>query len=114
MSNRCVKPHAVTPGLRPGYDIPATGICWNRGQIVEMTYDWSQRSWVIARAKSVAARSYVMFKTSRTGLTTRLQRSCDQNNLESLTNHRKDVPMVAEVVGDRKGQISRSTVDGRV
>ena len=52
----------VTPGLRPGYDLHATEKCWNRGQIVERTYDWSQRSWVIARATS--ARSMVMFKTS--------------------------------------------------
>ena len=50
----------VTPGLRPGYDLPAT----ENGSIVERTYDWSQRSydwsqrsWVIARGKSVAARS---------------------------------------------------------
>ena len=35
----------VTPGLRPGYDLPATVICENRGQVVERTYDWSQRSW---------------------------------------------------------------------
>ena len=28
----------VTPGLRPGYDLPATEKCWNRGQIVERTY----------------------------------------------------------------------------
>ena len=48
----------VTPGLRPDYDLPATEMCWNRGQIVERTYDWSQRAWVIARAKSVAARSW--------------------------------------------------------
>ena len=54
----------VTPGLRPGYDLPATEKCWNRWQIVDRTYDWSQRLWVIARAKSVAARSMVMFKTS--------------------------------------------------
>ena len=54
----------VTPGLQPGYDLPATGKCWNRGHVVERTYDWSQRSWVIARAKSVVTRSMVMFKTS--------------------------------------------------
>ena len=52
----------VTPGLRPGYDLPATEKCWNRGQIVEGTYDWSHRSWVIARAKSVVASSMVMQK----------------------------------------------------
>ena len=77
-----VKPQSHR-GLRPGYDLPATGKCWNHGQTVESTYDWSQRLWVIARAKSVAARSYVMFKTSNTGLTTRLRRSCDKNDLES-------------------------------
>ena len=32
------------PGLRPGYDLPSTETCWNRGQIVKRTYDWSQRS----------------------------------------------------------------------
>ena len=35
----------VTPGLRPGYDLPETVKCENRGQVVEITYDWSQRSW---------------------------------------------------------------------
>ena len=69
---------------------------------------------MIARAKPVAARSYVMFKNSHTGLTTRLPRSCDQNNLESYTNRRKDVRLVAEVVGDRKGQISRNNGVGHV
>ena len=69
---------------------------------------------MIARAKSVATRSYVMFKTSHSGLTTRLRRSCDQNNLESYKNRRKDVRLVAEDVGDRKGQISRNKVDGHV
>ena len=34
----------VTPGLRPGYDLPAIGKCWNRGRIVERTHDWSERS----------------------------------------------------------------------
>ena len=53
----------VTPGLRPGYDEAATKTIWNRRQIVERTYGWSQRSWVIARGKSVATRSMVMFKT---------------------------------------------------
>ena len=28
----------VTPGLRPGYDLPATVKCENRGQVVERTY----------------------------------------------------------------------------
>ena len=54
----------VTPDIRPGYDIPATEKCWNRGQLVERTHDWSQRSWVIARAKLVVTSSMVMLKTS--------------------------------------------------
>ena len=54
----------VTPGLRLGYDLPAIEKCWNRGQIVERTYNWSQRSWVIVIAKSVVAKSMVMFNTS--------------------------------------------------
>ena len=69
---------------------------------------------MIARAKSVAARSYVVFKTIHTGLTTRLRRSSDQNNLEPYTHHRKDVRLVAADAGDRKGQISRNKVDGHV
>ena len=54
----------VTPGIRPGYDLRATEKIWHRGKIVERTYDWSHRSWVIAMAKSDVARSMVMFKTS--------------------------------------------------
>ena len=60
----------VTPGLRPGYDLPAIETCWNDGPIVERShdwwqrsYDWWQRSWVITRGKSVATRSMFMFKT---------------------------------------------------
>ena len=34
----------VTPVLRPGYDLPATEKCWNRGQIVERTYDLCDQS----------------------------------------------------------------------
>ena len=56
----------VTPGLRPGYDIPATEKCWNRAQIVERTYHWSLRSLAIAKATSVAARSYIISTPSHT------------------------------------------------
>ena len=71
---------------------------------------------MIDRAKSVAGTSYVMLKPSHTGITTRLQRSCDQNNLQSYTNRRMDVGLrlVAVVVDDLKGQISRNKVDGHV
>ena len=106
----------VTPGLRPGYDLPAT----ENAPIVERTYDWSQRSWVIARAKSVAERSWSCSKPSHTGLTPRSRHTCDRKLLQSWTNRRTNVRLVAEavrlvalVVGDRKWQISRNKVDGR-
>ena len=44
----------------------------------QTSYDWSQMSWVIARGKSVAARSWSCSKPSHTGLTTRLRPSCDR------------------------------------
>ena len=50
-------------------DLAATEKCLILGQIVERMHDWSQRSWVIAMAKSVAARSMVMFKTSKATFT---------------------------------------------
>ena len=112
----------VTPGLRPGYDLYATTekSC-SRWHVVERTYDCSQRSWVIARAKSVATRSWPCSKSSHTGLTTRLRPTCDRKMLQSWANRRKNVRLVAEVVtlvaeivGDRKGQISRNKVDGHV
>ena len=56
----------VTPGLRPGYDLPATVSCENRGQVVERTYDWSQRSWPSDRHGKMSCNltgSMVMFKT---------------------------------------------------
>ena len=91
------------------------------GPIVEITYDWSQRSydwlqrsWLIARGKSVAARSWSCSKPSHTGLTTRLRPTCDRKMLQSWANRRKNVRLVAEVVGVRKGQISRNKVDGHV
>ena len=98
------------------------------GPIVERTndwsqrsYDWSQRSWVIAMGKSVAARSWSRSKPSHTGLTTRFRPTCDRIFLQSWSNLRKNVRLVAEVVrlvaevvGDRKGQISRNKVDGHV
>ena len=78
-------------------------------------------SWVIARGKSVAARSWSCSKPSHTGLTTRLRPTCDRKMLQSWAYRRKNVRvaaevvrLVAEVVGDRKGQISRNKVDGHV
>ena len=76
---------------------------------------------MIARGKSVAARSCSCSKPSHTGLTTRLRPTCDRKMFESWDNRRKNVRLVAEVVrlvaevvGYRKGQISRNKVDGRV
>ena len=76
---------------------------------------------MIASGKSVAARSWSCSKPSHTGLTTRLRPTCDRKMLEWWANRRKNVRLVAaivrlvaEVVGDRKGQISRNKVDGHV
>ena len=41
-------------------------------------------------------------------------RSSKKLMLQSWANRRKNVRLVAEVVGDRKGQISRNKVDGHV
>ena len=76
---------------------------------------------MIARGKSVAARSWSCSKPSHTGLTSRLRATCDRKMLQSWAHCRKNVRLVAEVVrlvaevvGDRKGQISRNKVDGPV
>ena len=76
---------------------------------------------MIARGKSVAARSWSCSIPSNTGLTTRLRPTCDRKMFQSWANRRKNVllaeevvRLVAEVVGDRKGQISRNKVDGHV
>ena len=76
---------------------------------------------MLARGKSVAARSWSYSKPSHTGLTTRLRLTCDRKMLQSWANRRKNVRLaaevvrvVAEVVGDHKGQISRNKVDGHV
>ena len=70
----------------------------------------------ISRSKVV-----VMFKPSHPGLTTRLRPTYDRKMLQSWANRRENVLLVAEVVrliaevvGDRKGQISRNKVDGHV
>ena len=76
---------------------------------------------MIARAKSVAARSWSCSKPSHTGILTRLRPTCDRKILQLWANSRKNVRLVeeivrlvAEVVGNRKGQISRNKVDGHV
>ena len=118
----------LKPQLHQAYDQVTTYLRPKNGPIVERTYDWShrsydwsQRSWVIARGKSVAARSWSCSKPSHAGLTTRLRHTCDRKMLQSWANRRKNVRLVAEVVrlvadvvGDREGQISRNKVDGHV
>ena len=119
---------SLKPQSHQAYDQVTTYLRPKNGPIVERTYDWSQRSydwsqrsWVIAMGKSVAARSWSCSKPSHTGLTTRLRRTCDRKMLQSWENRRKYVRLaaevvrlVAEVVVDRKGQISRNKVDGHV
>ena len=60
----------LKPQSHQVYDQVTTYLWPKSGSIVEITYDWSQRSydwsqrsWVIAGGKSVATRSMVMFKT---------------------------------------------------
>ena len=130
MHRRCDQSpgHRLKPQSHQAYDQVTTYLRPKNGPIVERTYDWSQRSydwsqrsWVIARGKSVAARSWSCSKPSHTGLTTRLRPTCDRKLLEWWTNRRtivrlvsEVVRLIAEVVGDRKGQISRNKVDGHV
>ena len=80
---------SVKPQSHQSYDQVTTYLRPKNGPIVERTYewsqrshDWSQRSWVIARGKSVAARSWSCSKTSHTGLTSRLRPTCDRKMLE--------------------------------
>ena len=107
----------VTPGLQPGYDLPATEKWANRRKNVRVVAEVvrlvaevvGDRKEQISRGKVV-----VMFKTQS-------HRAYDRKMLQSRANRRKNVRLaaevvrlVAEVVGDRKGQISRNKVDGHV
>ena len=108
---------SIKPQSHQAYDQVTAYLRPKNGPIVERThwsqrsYDGTQRSWVIARGKSVAVRSWSCSKPSHTGLTTRLRPTCNQTMLQSWANRRKNVRLVAEVVrlvaevvGDRKGQ----------
>ena len=115
----------VTPGLRPGYDLSATEKLVNRRKNVRLVAEVvrlvaevaGDRKGQISRSKVV-----VMFKTqSYRAFTTRLRPTCDRKMLQSWANRRKNVRLatevvrlVAEVVVDRKGQISRNRVDGHL
>ena len=57
---------------------------------------------------------WVDLSSSHTGLTIRLRPTCDRKMLESWANRIKNLRLVAEVMGDRHGRISRSKVDGHV
>ena len=115
----------VTPGLRPGYDLPATEKWANRRKNVRLVAEVvrlvaevvGDRKGQISRNKVV-----VMFKI-------RSHRAYDQVTTYLRSKHvvmmgqsyRTIVRLVAEVVrlvalvvGDRKGQISRNKVDGHV
>ena len=112
-----VSTRSLNPQSHQAYDQVTTYLRPKHGPIVERAYDWSQRSWVIARGKSVAARSWSCSKPSHTGLTTRLRPTCDRKMLEQWANRRENVRLVAEfvrlvaaVVGDRNRQISRSKI----
>ena len=72
---------------------------------------------MIARTKSVAARSW----SCSTILNPQSHRAYDQVTTylrlkmgESWASRRKNVRLVAEVVGDRQGKMSRNKVDGHV
>ena len=59
-----------------------------------------------------------MFKTSKTPVTRDLrpgyELAATEKCLESRACRRKNVRLVAEVVGDRQGEFSRNKVDGHV
>ena len=55
-------------------------------------------------------RTIQQLSPSHIRLTSRLRPSCDKKMLESWANRRKNVRLVAEVVGDRHNKISRSKV----
>jgi len=63
----------VTPDLIPCYDLARTKTYWNRWQVVDRSHDWSQRSWLITRPKSVVARSMIMFKNVWPAIPNRIQ-----------------------------------------
>ena len=58
----------LKPQVTQAYGQVTTYLRPKNGAIVERTNEWSQRSWVIARCKSVAARSWSCSKPSHTGL----------------------------------------------
>ena len=56
---------------------------------------------------SIRRWSKIMYIPNHTGLTTRLRPSCDRKMLETWANRRKNARLLAEVLSDRQGKISR-------
>ena len=73
---------SLKPQSHQAYDHVTTYLWPINVPIVEGTYDCYQRSWVIARGKSVATRSWPWSKPSHIGLTTRLRPRCDRKMLQ--------------------------------
>ena len=65
-----------------------------------------ERQGKISRSKVV-----IMFKTSKIPVSPSLRPGYDLSATEKCWNRRKNVRLVAEVVGDRQGKISRNKVD---
>ena len=114
----------VTPGLRPGYELPATEKWANRRNNVRLVAEVvrlvaavvSDRKGQISRSKVV-----VMFKTQSHRAYDQVTTYLRSKMLEWWANRRtivrlvsEVVRLVAEVVGDSKGEISRNKVDGNV
>ena len=115
----------VTPGLRPCYDLPATEKWANRRKYVRLVSEVVRLvTGVVGDRKGQISRSkvVVMLKTqSHRAYDQVTTYTCDRKMLESWVNRRTNVRLVAEVVrlvaevvGDRNGQISRNKVDGHV
>ena len=114
----------LKPQSHQAYDLPATEKWGNRRKSVRLVAEVvrlvaevvGDRKGQISLSKVV-----VMFKTQSHRASTRLRPTCDRKMLQSWPNRRKNVGLVAyvvrlvaEVVCDRKGQISRNKVDGNV
>ena len=116
---------SVKPQSHQAYDQVTTylrqnnvGIVANRRTNVRMVAEVAgDREGKISRSKVVD-----MFKTQSHGAYDQVTTYLRSNFLESWANRRKKnvrlvaevVRLLAEVVGDRKGQISRNKVDGHV
>ena len=107
----------LTTRLRPTCDRKMLQSWANRRKNVILVAEVvGDRQGKISRSKVV-----VMFKTQSHRATTRLRPTCHRKMLQSWANRRNNVRLVAEVVrlvaevvGDRKGQICRNKVDGHV